>query len=667
MNNESIFDRVKSTVRIADVVERFGVKLNGKGAGLCPFHKEKTPSFSVKKSENIFKCFGCGESGDAIDFVAKIKGIDGIEAARLLAEIYGISEDTRGGSKAVGKSPKPSQSSAPRANCGGVAQITEYLTRCIAEVGRTDYWKTRGLSDDTIRRFFLGYDAEKQAVTIPYSSKLEYYQTRSVGGKEFRKPKTEDAGAEPLYNADALIKGKGVVFVVESPICAISIMQCGGAAVATCGTGGIRKFVAEVKSKKPSATLALCLDNDAAGKEAQQDLANELCEAGVRFIVYNIAGEYKDPNERLMADPKGLAASVKDAAAFAKKEYSKLKKVFTAAELQERELKQTRWIVHELLPEGLALLCAPSKYGKSWMMMQLCLAVTAGKPFLERKTEQSGCAYYSLEDSLRRFKNRMNKLLNGGKAPPNFYGAIECRTMANGLFEELTELLETYPNTGLIIIDTFQKVRGGVQKNETIYGADYREMGDIKAFADKHGICILLVHHLRKQSDDADIFNRISGSMAIMGASDTTWILARKKRDDANTTLSVTGRDIEEVDLIIAFDKASVRWELIGNAEQEASRLARAEYENNPVIKTIKALVEKHQQGWRGNCSDIKTQIYEQTGTLYTKSVEAIGKVINNYEDRLLADGIIHTAQRNKGHLFQKKAATLWHYGGSGD
>jgi len=252
MSNESIFERVKSTVQVADVVERFGVKLDRAGKACCPFHSEKTPSFSVDRKKNVWHCFGaCGEGGDAIDFLSKLKGIDGLEAARVLAEIYGISEPTRGGSAAVGKSHKPPVRSAPRASSGGSAAIKEYLTRCVAAVSRTEYWKARGISDDTVRRFFLGYDAEKQAVTIPYSSKLEYYQTRSVGGKEFRKPKTEDAGAEPIYNAEAITKSKGAVFVVESPICAISIMQCGGSAISTNGTG-LQKLIAEVKSKKPS-------------------------------------------------------------------------------------------------------------------------------------------------------------------------------------------------------------------------------------------------------------------------------------------------------------------------------------------------------------------------------------------------------------------------------
>jgi hypothetical protein len=248
------------------------------------------------------------------------------------------------------------------------------------------------------------------------------------------------------------------------------------------------------------------------------------------------------------------------------------------------------------------------------------------------------------------------------RAPDGFYGMVSALSMANGLFEQLAEMMETYPGVGLIIIDTFQKVRGGQHKNESVYGADYREMGEMKAFADKHGICLLLVHHLRKQDDDSDVFNRINGSMAIMGASDTTWALSRKKRVDENTTLAVTGRDVKDAEMVLAFDKSTVNWIVLGNAADEAARRAKEEYEDNPVVKTVKTLVEKHPGGWRGNCSEIKLQIYEQTGALFQGSADTVGRTISKYLDRLSADGITHTEERGKRHLFRKRQPTLFSY-----
>jgi len=657
---ESIFEKVKERVKISEVVAAFGVTLNRVGKGLCPFHEERNPSFSVKDADGIFKCFSCDVSGDIFDFVSTLKGIEALEAAELLADMFGVDRPCKQAPKKLEAKPVKPLKAECEANVGGKQRIREYLERCKENVSRTNYFVSRGLSQGIIAKYCLGFDEAKRQAIIPYSSKLDYYQARSVTDKKFFKPKTEEAGVEPLWNKNAL-SGSGVVFVVESPICALSIIQSGGEAVSINGTGS-QKLLAEVKSKKPKCILASSLDNDDAGKIAQQELANQLYELGVKFVVSNIAGGRKDPNELLISSPNTLAKNIQEAVQAAKKEFSSLKGLFSASDIQRQNIKPIRWIVNGILPEGLTIVCAPSKYGKSWMMMQLCNAVSQGLPFLDYKTEQCDCVYFSLEDSKRRFKSRLNKILNGKPAPKNFFGAVECKAMGGGLFEQLSELIATHPKTGLIIIDTFQKVRGGQSREESVYGADYREMGEIKAFADKHNVCILLVHHLRKQSDDADIFNRINGSMAIMGASDTSWILARKKRGDTNTILAVTGRDVEDVELVLNFDRTAAVWNLLGDAEDEARRAARQEYETNAVVKTIKALVDKNPHGWQGNCTDLKVQIYELSGSLFLGSADTVGRTIKKYLDRLVADGIEHRVGRGKQHFFGKKKATLFNH-----
>jgi len=210
------FEKIKESVDIADVVEHFGVLLNSIDKAICPFHNEKTPSFSINRKENYFKCFGCGASGDAIDFVSKFKGVEPIEAVRILAEAFNINIDDD-----ILKEKK--------------MDIKKYIQSCINDVSKTDYFNNRGLTDESIKRFHLGFDVSHNSVVIPYSSKLKYYQSRSIVDKKFFKPKTDDAGPEPLYNKEALCnKDNQPVFVVESPICAMSIIQEGGIAVALC-------------------------------------------------------------------------------------------------------------------------------------------------------------------------------------------------------------------------------------------------------------------------------------------------------------------------------------------------------------------------------------------------------------------------------------------------
>ena len=236
----------------------------------------------------------------------------------------------------------------------------------------------------------------------------------------------------------------------------------------------------------------------------------------------------------------------------------------TAADLQKKDIPPIKFIVEKLIPVGLNILASPPKYGKSWMVLALCLAVAIGGRFLGYTTNQCGCLYLALEDGQRRLKSRMNKLLAGKDAPVGFHFATASHDMDNGLFDQLEDFLNKHPGTGLIVIDTLQRVRGATHGKEGAYAADYREVGALKAFADNHNVAVLLVHHLRKMKDDGDPFNMISGTNGIMGAADTTMVLTKETRGADNATFSAIGRDIESSDTILRFNKETCYWENLG-------------------------------------------------------------------------------------------------------
>ena len=101
----------------------------------------------------------------------------------------------------------------------------------------------------------------------------------------------------------------------------------------------------------------------------------------------------------------------------ARKRYATDKDSFDACDLVNETLEPVVWIVENLLPTGLAMLCAPSKYGKSWMVLQLCIAAAEGNSFLNFKTVQCGSLYYALEDGKARLQDRLKKVLKGKNAP----------------------------------------------------------------------------------------------------------------------------------------------------------------------------------------------------------------------------------------------------------
>lgn len=634
-----IFEKVKAEVKIADVVEAFGIKLNSRNKGLCPFHHEKTASFSVDRKNNIFTCFGCGETGDAITFVSKLKEVEPLEAAKILAEMYRIDID----------------------NCSKRQSIKDYLKACIRDVGKTDYFKKRGLNEETIKKCCLGYDEKRKAVVLPYSSELRYYQTRSIVDKKFYKPTTEEAGAEPLFNRNALwASEKEPVFVVESPICALSIIQCGANAVSLCGVGGTSKLVKDCKMKKPKTPLVLCLDNDDAGKKATESLAKELDEARVAYVTYNIAKDCKDPNELLMKAPLDLLGEIREAKKEVRKKYKRGVSSISAADLSEADIKEPDWLIPRILPQGLTILCASSKVGKSWMAMQLCTAISSGRKFMGFETNQHGCLYLALEDGLFRLKDRLKKVLNGEKPTSNFYLSIKADGLSGSLTKQLDEELEDHPGIKLVIIDTLQKIRGTAAKTESAYATDYRELGALKEYADARGICIFLIHHLRKMADENDVFNMISGSSGIMGVSDTILIIYKKKRDDENAQLFLTGREVKQQNFTIHFDDQKFLWEIIGTTEEQEKQRKQREFEENPITITAKAITKDAPYTWRGTATDLMKAIYDITGKACPFTPTELGKQIANLESDLYAAGVDHSEKKSgskRVHLFTKRKA----------
>ena len=320
----------------------------------------------------------------------------------------------------------------------------------------------------------------------------------------------------------------------------------------------------------------------------------------------------------------------------------------SVAQLQKKDLGDIHFVVVDLLPQGLSLLASPPKFGKSWFVLDLCLSAANGRRFLGHETHKCDCLYLALEDSERRLKYRMQKLLDGRTAPENFYYATSAPDIDNGLMEQLEDFVERFPQTGLIVIDTLQKVRGQNTRNESAYKYDYREMGLLKAFADRHGILVLLVHHLRKMKDDGDPHARISGTNGIMGAADTSLVLTKDKRTDKDTTLAVTGRDVNTSETVMQFDENTCRWVPVGNKESVAELRARAAYEINPTVRTIRTMVDRNGGRWKCKMSELLAAGREITGTELADSPRAMLAEVKRLDKLLFEiDGIYRHRPKN--------------------
>jgi DNA primase len=146
----------------ADIVRMVGdyVKLKKAGAqnfsGLCPFHNEKTPSFSVHATRQFFHCFGCGESGDVFTFVQKVENITFPEAVRLVAQKLGVAMP-----KISFSSPAEARDAQVRMALLDVhVRATQFFQECLRRpegASAREYLKSRGLDAETIGRFRIGY------------------------------------------------------------------------------------------------------------------------------------------------------------------------------------------------------------------------------------------------------------------------------------------------------------------------------------------------------------------------------------------------------------------------------------------------------------------------------------------------------------------------------
>ena len=255
------------------------------------------------------------------------------------------------------------------------------------------------------------------------------------------------------------------------------------------------------------------------------------------------------------------------------------------------------FIVEELLPQGLHLLAGAPKIGKSWLALWLCLRVAQGEPLWNFATKPCEVLYLCLEDSFQRIPSRLFDLTED--APSTLHFAVMSEQLHSGLVEQMEQFLREHPATGLVVIDTLQRVRTASNEANP-YASDYRDIGVLKALADRHRIAVLLIHHLRKLSDE-DPMNMISGTTGLSGATDSNFVLRRSKRRENTATLYCTGRDISYRELSLEFDNESHVWNLLsddyGDVEQSCSRLifllSALLREQPEICAPAKALLEK--------------------------------------------------------------------------
>lgn len=385
-------EEIKSKLDIVDVIREY---IPIKAAGMnfkanCPFHREKTPSFMVSPEKQIYHCFGCGKGGDVFSFIQEIEGVNFVEALRILAPKAGVTL----------KKQNPQVTSQRNKLLDIMDSSVNYyhdilLNNSEAQAAR-DYLKNRGLTEETIREWKIGYSADSWDDIINWLKARNYndneifsagisikkegtnrYYNRFRGRIMFpiwdnngnavafsarvspEKEATEQMGkyinspqtliydkSKILFGLDKAkleIKSQDLAIVVEGQMDVITAHQAGYKnIIASSGTALTREQINLIKRFTNNITLAFDMDN--AGQMAADRGIREAMQAEMNIKVIEL-GEGKDPDECIKNNPKEWERAVEEAKPMMQYYFDK-----NLADLNLEKIEDKRIAAKKLLP-----------------------------------------------------------------------------------------------------------------------------------------------------------------------------------------------------------------------------------------------------------------------------------------------------------------------------
>ena len=317
-----------------DIVKGYlGDYLNSKGINtrkpfncLNPEHPDRHPSMSYDSKRQRCKCFSCGASYDIFDLIGIDYGLtDDKDIFNKAYEMYGLTIDSP--QQEQGKLAPAQKKEAQKAE----NFMDYYKTAQAARADRAaqDYLRSRGISEATAAKYWLGYDASYSTFDIDENGQNSFSTWRALiiptGKSSYiarnidtpkapeKKNRYRKKGASLLFNSKALYAADKPVFIVEGELDALSIIEAGGQAVGLGSTSNYKQLLSLLEKQKAAQPLILALDADEEGRKTEEELAKELERLQASFYRYNLYGAAKDANEALLLDREGFIAEVRAA------------------------------------------------------------------------------------------------------------------------------------------------------------------------------------------------------------------------------------------------------------------------------------------------------------------------------------------------------------------
>jgi hypothetical protein len=238
--------------------------------------------------------------------------------------------------------------------------------------------------------------------------------------------------------------------------------------------------------------------------------------------------------------------------------------VQSADELLRKVLPPVRWAVEGLLPEGVNLLAAKAKKGKSTLMLHIACAIAEGVKAMGHFAT-TGCEvlYLALEDNERRMQKRLRNMLQGEPAPKGLHFVYEWPPLDMGGDTALSAYLDAHPAIHVVVADTLEHIRPKRRSPTGSYADDYSSVRGLQQMASQRQPCVVAISHLRKAPAE-DPFDEINATMGLLASIDNALVM---RSANGLTELHRRGRDYED-DTVLALkgDAQTLLWRVEGDA-----------------------------------------------------------------------------------------------------
>lgn len=425
----------------------------------------------------------------------------------------------------------------------------------------------------------------------PRGQTYDYLTLESVIGrtvhrtpdKKFRQ--TGDTKATPfLYHLPEVtraVTAQDVIYLVEGEKDANNLTKLTGVTATTTPQGAKNIHKADLTPLYGAHVVAI-VDKDEPGTAWARTVENELADKAAS-LEFKQAATGKDASDHLAAGHR-----LNDFIPY--QIPGPLDGNINALDLLNAEFPDLEYVVPGIIPEGLTMLAAAPKIGKSWMVLGIALAASNGTKALGTiNVTQRPVLYLALEDGPRRLQSRIRRIK--GAPGPDFHLRTNLGEHRAGDVMA-AYLAKNGHKKPLIILDTFGKARKTYEGSDS-YQHDYAEASALKATIDAHpGSALVVVHHTNKGNHN-DFMNAVSGTNGIAGAADTI-IVIKRERHNQTATLNVSSRDALEGEYSITMNNGA--WHLDGDTLHEAHEALENRKAAEGVGDTMQDILGKVQQ-----------------------------------------------------------------------